>query len=93
MYNRLIDKIINHLDKGTYELLDIDGYRIDIKDGSWILIRPSGTENKIRFYMQSYSKERLKELLDLAEFLLKSSAIEMGIKLGNLKKYVELGRS
>ncbi|MGC8566943.1 MAG: hypothetical protein ACP5I6_03390 [Caldisphaera sp.] len=43
--------------------------------------------------MQSYSKERLKELLDLAEFLLKSSAIEMGIKLGNLKKYVELGRS
>ena len=37
------------------------GVRLDMPDGSWILVRPSGTEPKIRVYGES---EALAELLD-----------------------------
>ncbi len=40
------------------QILTIDGLRYDLKDGTWILIRKSGTEPKIRIYYESPTPDR-----------------------------------
>jgi len=42
----------------------MDGYKYDLEDGSWLLIRFSGTEPLIRIYAESESKDKVKRLLD-----------------------------
>ncbi|MFA9516497.1 phosphoglucosamine mutase [Halopenitus sp. H-Gu1] len=45
------------------ELDTTDGYRLDYDDG-WVLVRPSGTEPKIRVYAEARSSARANELAD-----------------------------
>ncbi|MCX8184243.1 MAG: hypothetical protein RMI56_05120 [Sulfolobales archaeon] len=45
-------------------LTEIDGLRIDFEDSSWILVRASGTEPKIRLYAEATSTDKLKQLVD-----------------------------
>jgi phosphomannomutase len=40
-----------------------DGFKLLLSDGSWLLIRPSGTEPKLRVYAEAGSEDRLEELL------------------------------
>jgi phosphomannomutase len=42
---------------------DVDGFKILLADGSWLLVRPSGTEPKLRVYAEAGSEERVGELL------------------------------
>ena len=42
---------------------DADGYKILLADGSWLLVRPSGTEPKLRIYAEAEREERVAELL------------------------------
>ncbi len=53
---KLIERMKNHEGKE----LTIDGLRYDLNDGTWILIRKSGTEPKIRIYYESPTSERFK---------------------------------
>lgn len=48
-------------------VIDIDGYRFEYKDLSWVLIRKSGTEPKIRVYAESRTQERLREIISTTE--------------------------
>jgi len=41
-----------------------DGFKLFLDDGSWLLVRPSGTEAKLRLYAEAGSKARVTELLD-----------------------------
>ncbi len=41
----------------------IDGFKFELEGGSWLLIRLSGTEPKIRVYGEATSEGRLKEML------------------------------
>lgn len=41
-----------------------DGFKIFLADGSWLLVRPSGTEPKLRIYAEADSEERVQELLE-----------------------------
>lgn len=41
----------------------IDGVRITLDDGSWILVRPSGTEDYVRITLESKTDEKAKEIL------------------------------
>lgn len=57
------------------QVIDIDGYKIIFSDGSWLMIRPSGTEPKVRFYVESRDKAGTEALVKTAENLLK----ELGV--------------
>lgn len=45
----------------------LDGVKFLFEDGSWILMRPSGTEPMVRIYAESESREELNELLEAGE--------------------------
>ncbi len=46
---------------------DVDGFKIHLADGSWLLVRPSGTEPKLRLYAEGASPSRVEELLDAGQ--------------------------
>jgi len=52
----------------------IDGVKYLIKDGSWLLIRPSGTEPVLRVYAEGRSPEILKAMMDFGEQVATSAA-------------------
>ncbi|MFC7018679.1 MULTISPECIES: phosphoglucomutase/phosphomannomutase family protein [Haloarcula] len=41
----------------------IDGFKLRLEDGTWVLVRPSGTEPKLRVYAEAGSTDRVEELL------------------------------
>jgi len=47
-----------------------DGFKIFLADGTWLLIRPSGTEPKLRVYAEANDGERVDELLVAGRTLL-----------------------
>jgi phosphomannomutase len=48
---------------------DRDGFKLRLADGSWLLIRPSGTEPKLRVYAEAATRTRLDALLAAGERL------------------------
>ncbi|MCP5100209.1 MAG: phosphoglucomutase/phosphomannomutase family protein [Chloroflexi bacterium] len=46
-----------------------DGVKYYLDDGSWLLIRPSGTEPVLRVYAEAPNNERVKALLDFGELM------------------------
>ena len=49
-----------------------DGFKFQLADGSWVLVRPSGTEPKLRVYAEAESEVRADELLDAGEVIVKT---------------------
>ncbi len=66
IYEELVEDLKSLLGEPV-NILSIDGYRYEYKDQSWILVRKSGTEPKIRLYSEALSKERLKEMINKVE--------------------------
>jgi len=60
------------------DVLSTDGTKIILEDGSWFMIRPSGTEPKVRFYIEARTEEGKKALFSLAERVTRE-AIQGGI--------------
>jgi alpha-D-glucose phosphate-specific phosphoglucomutase len=54
----------------------IDGLNLVLKDGGWLLIRPSGTEPVVRIYAESTDKEKLKSILEQGKNLVKKTLDE-----------------
>ena len=42
----------------------IDGLKLIFEDGSWLLVRPSGTEPLVRIYAESESQKNMEVLLE-----------------------------
>ncbi len=61
------------------EVLEIDGLRVDLGDGGWFLVRKSGTEAKLRLYLEAGDRRRLEELLDRILGVVREKAGELGI--------------
>lgn len=49
------------------DLITVDGTKVIFDDGSWLMIRPSGTEPKVRFYIEARTVEGKKEIFEAAE--------------------------
>jgi len=57
----IIPKIL--ADQSIKEINRIDGYKLILDDGSWLLLRPSGTEALVRIYAEAKSNATLQKLL------------------------------
>lgn len=67
---------IGKLKKKILNIIDIDGIKIVFDDLSWIMIRPSGTEPKIRIYVETKNMEEKDYLIEEATKLAKKICIE-----------------
>ena len=59
--------------KDVNEVWTFDGVRVNFHDESWILVRKSGTEGKIRIYCEGRTPRRLKQLISKSSSLVTSA--------------------
>ena len=52
------------------DVITMDGFKLLLSDGSWLLVRPSGTEPKLRVYAEAESEQRVDDLLTAGRDLL-----------------------
>jgi phosphomannomutase len=52
------------------DVIDIDGYKFILEDQSWIMIRQSGTEPKVRFYVEARTEGQKEDLFTAARNIL-----------------------
>ncbi len=57
-------------EKKVAQVIDIDGRKMILADGSWLMIRPSGTEPKVRFYVEARTEKGKKALFAAAQAML-----------------------
>lgn len=50
-------------DREVADVVTLDGFKLLLDDGSWLLVRPSGTEPKMRVYAEAGSRDRVDTLL------------------------------
>lgn len=55
------------------EINTIDGVRLTFDDGSWVLVRPSGTENYIRITLEAKTEENANLIKDKCVEIIKSN--------------------
>jgi len=67
IYKKCKRKLEELLREEKKEKLTIDGLRYDMVDGTWILVRKSGTEPKIRLYFESPTQERFNWIKTIIE--------------------------
>ncbi|WP_313693231.1 phosphoglucomutase/phosphomannomutase family protein [Halorarum halobium] len=65
---RVIDELAEHIPdevagQAVADVVTVDGFKLLLADGSWMLVRPSGTEPKMRIYAESSSAERSRAIL------------------------------
>ncbi|MCX8026810.1 MAG: phosphomannomutase [Thermodesulfovibrionales bacterium] len=65
--------VLNKNDIYVKDLITVDGTKIILSDDSWFMIRPSGTEPKVRFYIESRTPEGKDALFSLAERITKEA--------------------
>jgi phosphomannomutase len=59
------------------DVITVDGTKLVFDDGSWLMIRPSGTEPKVRFYIEARTEQGKKDVFETAERMTKE-ALGMG---------------
>lgn len=69
----ILEGIRKHAKQKGYRTIDIDGIRITL-DGSWVIIRASGTEPYIRIFGEAKSRDKAEALVKEYEKLAKSLA-------------------
>lgn len=65
-------------EKTIRELISIDGYKFIFEDASWLMIRASGTEPKIRFYVEGRNEGDRDHLFNTARALLTKIGLSSG---------------
>ncbi|MEM0225095.1 MAG: phosphoglucomutase [Desulfurococcaceae archaeon] len=68
--NMVFEEVVEEIEHSLgdpIKVIRIDGYRFEYKDNSWLLLRKSGTEPKIRIYAEAREASRLKEIIERAE--------------------------
>ena len=68
---KVLPKTVNG--KKVVKTTDIDGFKFVLEDGSWLLIRPSGTEPLLRLYGEASNEQDLNQILEEGKILLKEA--------------------
>ena len=55
------DSVVGH---AVAKVVTLDGFKLLLENGSWVLVRPSGTEPKLRVYAESDTDARVDALLE-----------------------------
>jgi phosphomannomutase len=63
---------------GVEQVLEVDGIRIERKDGSYVLVRVSGTEPKARIYVGAREQGTLDKVAAVAKDSMKQALAELG---------------
>jgi len=58
---------INGSQRTVRDVITVDGTKLVFDDGSWLMIRPSGTEPKVRFYIEARTEEGKRAVFATAE--------------------------
>ncbi len=61
--------------KNIKSVITVDGIKVVLDDNSWFLIRPSGTEPKVRFYVETRSPDGLKAMFNTAEAITREALV------------------
>jgi phosphomannomutase len=77
VYVDIIEELSHALGE-PMRVISIDGYRFEYSDRSWILLRKSGTEPKIRLYAEAQDKSRLEHIVETAENLVLKAVKKRG---------------
>lgn len=72
--NELMEKMAENSPKTVagskvVQKVTLDGVKLNLADGAWLLMRPSGTEPIVRVYLEARTQKRLKELQAAAQTL------------------------
>ncbi|MBI5099746.1 MAG: phosphomannomutase [Nitrospirae bacterium] len=67
---------INGSERTVKEVITVDGTKLVFDDGSWLMIRPSGTEPKVRFYIEARIEEGKKAVFSTAERMTREALIK-----------------
>ncbi|HJW85407.1 MAG TPA: phosphomannomutase, partial [Candidatus Brocadiaceae bacterium] len=54
-------------------VITVDGMKFVLEDNSWFLIRPSGTEPKVRFYVEPRTSDEIDVMVKMCESLVKEA--------------------
>lgn len=90
LFNVVSQNIEKALNSKVISIITIDGVRVEYDDNSWILVRASGTESKLRLYAQAVRPMRLKELVDNAKDIVLSAAGSLGIKVEGVEEAINM---
>ena len=93
LYGILKERIASGLDGEPVRVLEIDGVRAEFKDRSWILVRPSGTETKLRIYAQATDRRRLLDMIEKIRRLMSEAAEESNVRIRGVEEQLNLDRT
>ena len=72
-YSKGSTLIIGGAQRTVRNVITVDGTKLVFDDGSWLMIRPSGTEPKVRFYIEARTGEGKKAVFETAEKMTKEA--------------------
>jgi phosphomannomutase len=74
-YDRGVTVSVGDCAREIVDVITIDGRKMIFDDGSWLMIRPSGTEPKVRFYVESRTDSGTADLVRTAGKMLEEIGI------------------
>jgi len=72
-YKAGTEVIIGGNKRTVINVITVDGTKLVFDDGSWLMIRPSGTEPKVRFYIEARTEEGKKAVFETADRITKEA--------------------
>jgi phosphoglucosamine mutase len=73
-YKRLKEVIVSHnFNKKIQSIEELDGIKLNFEDGSWLLIRFSGTEPKARSYAEAKNEKESRTLAEIGANIIKKT--------------------
>ncbi len=93
LYRMLYERVASGIDGEPARILEIDGIRVEFRDRSWVLLRPSGTETKLRVYAQALDRKRLLDIVERIRRLMSEAAEKANVHIKGVEEQLNLDRT